>query len=222
MNLLSKILLIKNYLLGRYSIKSYSQEGEDLILARIFEGKQKGIYVDVGAHHPLRFSNTYLLYRQGWSGINLDANPGSMDAFKMLRPRDLNLQLGIADKISRKTFYQFNEPAINTFDYSLIKNNLKVGYKLVGKQSISVLPLSTILHRYLQTKHIDLLSIDIEGFDYRALKSMDWTYSPTVVVIEQLGASFATLINSRSSKLLQNHGYHLHAKTVNSAIYLLD
>jgi len=56
------------------SLKSYSQEGEDLILLRIFEKKRIGFYVDVGSHHPFRFSNTYLFYRLGWRGINIDAN----------------------------------------------------------------------------------------------------------------------------------------------------
>ena len=43
------------------AIKSYSQEGEDMILNRIFEGKREGFYVDIGAHHPSRFSNTNML-----------------------------------------------------------------------------------------------------------------------------------------------------------------
>ncbi len=42
-----------------YAVKSYSQEGEDLILRRIFNDRASGFYVDVGAHHPRRFSNTF-------------------------------------------------------------------------------------------------------------------------------------------------------------------
>jgi hypothetical protein len=41
---------------------SYSQEGEDLILRRIFNGQGAGFFVDVGAHHPKRYSNTYYFY----------------------------------------------------------------------------------------------------------------------------------------------------------------
>ena len=43
---------------------SYSQEGEDLILQRIFHNQKDGFYIDVGAHHPFRFSNTALLYKK--------------------------------------------------------------------------------------------------------------------------------------------------------------
>ena len=63
-----------------YAIKCYSQEGEDMILRRIFEEKN-GFYVDVGAHHPRRFSNTYYFYKQGWTGISIEPNPQAAKAF---------------------------------------------------------------------------------------------------------------------------------------------
>ena len=63
----------------------YSQEGEDILLARFFFGKSQGFYVDIGAHHPQRLSNTYHFYLQGWRGINIDAMPGSMSSFETLR-----------------------------------------------------------------------------------------------------------------------------------------
>jgi hypothetical protein len=69
-----------------HAIKSYSQEGEDMILRRIFEGQEKGFYVDVGAHHPRRFSNTYYFYKLGWAGVNLEPNPDALIAFKADRP----------------------------------------------------------------------------------------------------------------------------------------
>ena len=64
--------------INRHYQKSYAQEGEDLILYRMIYGKiDKGFYVDVGAHHPKRFSNTYFFYRKGWRGINVEPMPGS-------------------------------------------------------------------------------------------------------------------------------------------------
>lgn len=62
--------------------------------SKSFRKKKIGFYVDVGAHHPMRFSNTYFFYRMGWSGINIDAMPGSMKEFKKYRRRDINLELG--------------------------------------------------------------------------------------------------------------------------------
>ena len=65
-----------------HSARSYSQEGEDMILRRFLAGQKDGFYVDVGAHHPVRFSNTYYFYKQGWAGINIEPNPDSLAAFK--------------------------------------------------------------------------------------------------------------------------------------------
>jgi len=78
--------------IGADAAVSFAQEGEDRVLYRMFQGRfgRPGFYVDVGAHHPTRFSNTYLFYRMGWRGINLDAMPGSMAAFARARPRDIN------------------------------------------------------------------------------------------------------------------------------------
>src|SRR5581483_8094739 len=85
----------------------YSQEGEDLLLARLFDGQKKGFYVDVGAHHPFRFSNTYLLYLNGWRGINIDAMPGSMAAFRKLRPRDINIECMVSQDPRPLRFFQY-------------------------------------------------------------------------------------------------------------------
>ena len=68
---------------GHYNLKylncSYSQEGEDMVLARYLEGQKNGFYVDVGAHHPFRFSNTYHFYLKGWHGVNIDPLWGMMN-----------------------------------------------------------------------------------------------------------------------------------------------
>jgi len=92
---------IKNSLFWKFKRISYSQEGEDLILERFFEGMNTGFYVDVGAFHPKRFSNTYIFYKKGWHGINIDARPGSMKLFNFVRPRDINLEIPISNEKKR-------------------------------------------------------------------------------------------------------------------------
>src|SRR3989344_293995 len=69
---------------------SYSQQGEDLIIDKLLVGKKKGFYVDVGAHDPVRFSNTKRFYDKGWSGINIDPNPWLIKKFQKQRDRDIN------------------------------------------------------------------------------------------------------------------------------------
>ena len=114
---------------------SFSQEVEELVLARIFEGHKPVFYVDVGAHHPTRFSNTSFFYRRGWSGINIDAMPGSMKAFKSLRSRDVNLEIPVCEKETMLKYYMFNEPALNSFDRSLSLSRQNETYKIIKTQN---------------------------------------------------------------------------------------
>src|SRR5690606_2132198 len=129
---------------------SYAQEGEDLILERFFGNKKNGFYVDVGAHHPQRFSNTYNFYKKGWRGINIDAMPNSMLAFKKERPEDINLELGVSIEQKELVYHMFNQPAINTF--SIDEANKKEAldrYKIIAKIHIRTLPLKEILNEHL-------------------------------------------------------------------------
>ena len=74
-----KLYSVRSELFDGHAVKSYSQEGEDLVLARILENLKisTGFFVDIGAHHPTRFSNNYYFYQRGWSGINVDDLPGT-------------------------------------------------------------------------------------------------------------------------------------------------
>ena len=136
-NLLPKWLLNildyihKTYFDG-YAKNSYSQEGEDMILIRLFEKQEKGFYVDVGAHHPQRFSNTCFFYKKGWWGINLDAMPGSMKKFIRKRPKDINLEIAISDKEQILKYYIFNEKALSSFSKELseLRDNNCEKYKI--------------------------------------------------------------------------------------------
>ena len=73
---------------------SYSQFGEDLALINLI-GDRTGRYLDIGAHHPSRFSNTRLLYERGWSGVNVEANPELISAFEKARARDTTFPLAL-------------------------------------------------------------------------------------------------------------------------------
>ena len=79
-------------------------DGEDLFIDNFFKNKT-GLYVDVGAYHPLELSNTYLLYKRKWKGINIDINSLSIEYFDFLRPNDININLGVARKNSTKIIY---------------------------------------------------------------------------------------------------------------------
>src|SRR5437660_6318282 len=82
--------ILKKSLGGSTDVRlHFSQSGEDIQIYNILRPDlHKGVYVDVGSFHPTHLSNTHLLYMNGWRGLNIDANPGSMEAFKSVRQGD--------------------------------------------------------------------------------------------------------------------------------------
>ncbi|MDD4581172.1 MAG: FkbM family methyltransferase [Bacteroidales bacterium] len=190
---IKKILFeFANFIIPQFLYKknAYAQDGEDMLLASFFENKKKykGFYVDVGAHHPYRFSNTAYFYKQGWRGINIEPTPSLFKKFIRYRKKDINLNIGIG-KGEVLTFNVFNDGALNTFDSELAKerdgsHNGK--YFIIQKININTYPLKVVLGQNLpDQKKIDLLTIDVEGFDFEVLQSNDWNkYIPEFIMIE--------------------------------------
>jgi FkbM family methyltransferase len=202
-----------------YGRTSFAQEGEDLILERMFGDQQRGIYVDVGAHHPRLYSNTYRLYRRGWHGVNIDAAPGSMSLFRTMRPRDINLELGVAATAEERTLFVFDEPALNTFDAERARSLAQPPYTIVAERAVRCAPLSQILREH-SIGAIDLLTIDAEGLDFEVLQTLDWDVSrPRVVLTEQFSRDIAALLDTEQHAYLRDRGYALAAKTHNSLFY---
>lgn len=202
--------------------KSYSQEGEDLIIKRIFENKHFGFYVDVGAHHPKRFSNTYLFYKQGWRGINIEPRPGSKKLFDKFRKKDINIEAAISESEEILTYFEFDDSALNSFDQNLsIERANKTKYKIIKKLHLKTYKLADILDIYLPAgQKIDFLSIDTEGFDIHILRSNNWEkYRPEIILCEDSEFELSNPEKSEIYKLLIQKHYILLAKTLNTLIF---
>lgn len=214
-----RIVLAKLNILDYYFRKAYSQNGEDIMLDRIFN-KKKGFYIDIGAHHPLRFSNTHYFYRMGWNGINIDAQPGSMKEFNKIRKRDINIEAAISDVEEELIFYSFNDGALNTFDGHLVTSLKNTKYRIVSKQKISTISLTNVLSQFELPDEIDFMSIDAEGFDLNVIRSNDWSkYRPKIILIEDSDFSFDKATSSEVYNYLSNKDYYVISKAYNTIIF---
>lgn len=221
--LYSSFLNTYNSLFTDYAIKTYSQEGEDLILRKVFGRKNNGFYIDIGAHHPKRFSNTYFFYKKGWKGINIEARPGSKILFDKTRRRDLNLEFAISSEPKELTYYMFNEPALNGFstqNVANLKDNKE--YKIIKEIKLTTQRLDSVLSNHLTPKqNIDFMSIDVEGMDFDVLISNNWNlFKPSIIVIEDPDFDFKG--GSKISTFLESYKYKLFAKTFNTSFYRLS
>jgi hypothetical protein len=194
---------------------SHSQFGEDMLVRALLGERSRGFYVDVGAHHPIYYSNTYHFYCRGWRGLNVDARSGSMRAFARLRPRDINLEacLGVSSG-QRVQFFLFDQPALNTCDPVMLEQALKSGARLTGQETLVTTTLRDCLERHVpEGVGVDFLSIDIEGLDEQILLQHDWQRrSPRVLVFESHGVALADVPELPVCRLLRPLGYEAVGK----------
>ena len=182
-----KIHIIHNiYIKHKYFIKkeSYSMDGEDLFLNDYFKDKTKGFYVDVGCYHPIHRNNTYLLYKKGWHGVNIDIQKFSIDLFNHLRPKDLNYNIAVSNKNETvEMFYQKKLSQLSTIEE---KQSLKVFQGDIKKLKIQSLTLDSILEKTNSNNiKLDLLDIDVEGADLKVLEGFSiQKFKPELVCVE--------------------------------------
>jgi FkbM family methyltransferase len=209
-----------------FASESFSQEGEDLILASFFGGligERKGIYVDVGAHHPWHLSNTAFFYLRGWSGLNIDPTPGTRKLFEKARPRDTTLEVAVGIERSTVMLHRFQSGEMNSLSASVAEARIAESVAIyVDQVQVDVFPLSDLIEQYLHPEQaIDFLNVDVEGLDLDVLKSNHWDrFRPTVVVVEDFESSIATGAFSNIENFLVERGYSMSARTRITSIFV--
>jgi FkbM family methyltransferase len=202
----------------RHRNGSYAQEGEDLVLSVLMEPDvpRSGFYVDIGAHHPTRFSNTMHFYDRGWRGLNVDARPGFAAEFRAVRPRDIAVECGVASRPGELLFYEFNEPALNTFDGDIAqRRHGHRHYRIERKVPVRICTLATLLDQHVgPNQPIDFLSVDVEGLDVDVLRSNDWDrYRPRFVLSEVYGQWLDEVIGCETVAVMGELGYRACSRT---------
>ena len=158
-------------------LKKPSQLGEDKYLIKLFDKSFKGKFLDVGCYHPTRHNNTFIMYKKGWSGINIDLNPFTIELFNYLRPRDININIGVSDTEEEKKLYFIDEfNTQNTLDnnqLNFLKNHNNIKDTEILEKKIMTRNLNNILddHKFY---NIDFMNLDIEGHELSVLKTLNF------------------------------------------------
>ncbi|NEO93911.1 MAG: FkbM family methyltransferase [Moorea sp. SIO3G5] len=170
---------------------SFAQCGEDLLISRLMRklNPNDGIYVDVGAFDPITISNTLMLYKAGWRGINIDLDDDKIDKFKINRPGDFSVVAAISDKEQLLRVIRYPGRATNrVVALNESESNLDsvIGEKPISKSVIKSRNLTEIIKDSPFSKMpIHYLNIDCEDHDINVLRSLNFThYLPCVISIE--------------------------------------
>ena len=172
----------------------YSQQSEDAVLLHdVFwkNGKAlvNGVFLEVGALDGKTYSNTLAFERElGWSGILIEGCPDYAKQLEKNRPSPSVIK--VAEAICDWSIYKDRAIPISV-PCSPMSGAAGHGDKFMrnahkGSEMISV-PCSPISELITRTKidHIDLMSVDVGGFELPLLKTMDFKrINVRVVLIE--------------------------------------
>ena len=212
--------ILKEFYYNKYSKKSFSISNVDLIIERIFSNLNHGIYLDIGCNHPIKYNNTYLLFKKGWKGINVDLDSESIKQFNLMRKNDHNVNVLVTSKDNeeKNLYFYHTRSAINTISKDLVEKRENKPKKIKKLKGMSI---NTIIDNSpFQNEKINLLSIDIENYEFEALKEFNFDkYNVDVIVsevtdidsfkLELYNNSLKKITDSKIYELLTRNNYKL-------------
>lgn len=193
-----------------------------MILRLLLEDQESGFFVDVGAHHPERYSNTAYFHAKGWRGMNIDPDPKSIKMFEAERPGDTNLEVGIGEEEGEFEFTRYGERALSTFATERVEQLRREAphYEVSEVVRAKVERLESILGEHLEPgQTIDFLNVDAEGRDIEVLRSNDWRrFRPRFVAVE-IDVGFEDLAEHPTYRFMVEQGYRCVAKTPRTCFF---
>lgn len=204
---------------------SYSQCGEDLIVAFIFSELQipDWRYLDIGAHHPTEINNTYLFYRQGHRGVCVEADPTLFAEFQRVRGQDICLNVGVGVSEGEADFFIMTSKSLNTFSQKEAERYQSDCQQTIEKViRMPLVSINMLAEKYFKP-HPNLVSLDIEGLDFEVLRTFDFErFRPEVFCVETL--TYTTDKSERKLTeiidLMHSRGYFSYADTYINTIFV--
>lgn len=203
--------------------RTYSQEGEDIVLNTLFGYTEPGVYVDIGAHDPVLWSNTKKFAELGWWGLNIDPMPGTAERFRRLRPRDICMEAAIDIGAGADLSYWMfdHEPRWNCLA-TTPPLNFRDGQTFHPSRSIAV-PTITIREALERASlpRVDLLNLDIEGGEEYILRHWPWDlHRPRAICVEIIGQPAAEIAALPLTAFLAEQGLVFASQMIASIIYV--
>jgi FkbM family methyltransferase len=165
-----------------YGPSHYSEHAEEWILKDFFKDRRDGVFVEVGANHHQRSSNTYYLeHALGWSGVAIEPQVKFSAGYREHRPRTTFVPLFISDVSNQHAVLYVTDKNDS------VASGVREFTELWGETTPTPATTSTlddVLDR-LKIKRIDFMSMDIELAEPKALAGFSiQRFNPELVAVE--------------------------------------
>lgn len=211
--------------------ESYSSYGEDAMLNGVIKRlswiMQKNLfdqntYIDIGSFHPVKESNTYFLYKNGWAGTLVDPNSYFNVLVHELRPHDILYNCAVDTVAGTREFYMFGDTdSSNTLSREFADR--KIASQHTGVSWTAQVPTKTLndiigIHLEYFQRTPFLLNIDIEGLDLDVIKTYSHDVRIPFVMIED--DSMRTFTDSPIRQVMSEKNYVPIATTFLTTLYV--
>lgn len=196
------------------NIGTFAQCGEDMIVSFVLGAfgipLNEAAYVDLGANHAKKLSNTYHFYQQGARGVLVEANPALIPELKFYRSGDLILNRCVSMESGMKTnFYIMGDniaegDGLSTANKDSVESFVRQNPSLRNRGVVTVGTISAkdVIENHLGKTPV-ILNIDIEGDELSVLKSIDLQHTrPFVIIVEMIAYSNPFAITEKNQEIL--------------------
>lgn len=155
-------------------------------------------YIEVGTNDPVRFNNTYNLYRAGARGLLVDPLPAVGRLVAMARPGDRFLHAAVSAKSAAEpmTFYASKSSLVSSLSEAHHHAWDGITHNEVYEIPVDVIGINEIVDTCPPL--VDMLLVDAEGEDEKIMRALDYArFHPAVIMVEMdhLDTSRAALID---------------------------
>lgn len=225
---LIKIKKIVNFIKNRFAPRgaklSFSQAGEDLIMAHGLSslGIAHPTYIDIGGHHPVFANNTYLFYLRGGHGVVVEPIKSLCSMTTQKRPKDVSLSVGAGREDGDTSFYEFPQSTRSTFSAEQAKQWEKTSGQKPVVSPVQILSLDTLISRHCKNLCPDIISIDAEGYDIEILSGFSFSCRPKFFCVESTKSVAIGHAQGRDRaiyELFSKNNYFPYAETPANTIF---
>lgn len=201
----------------------YNEDASILLLLNLIGIKENKVtYLELGTNHPIKRNNTYSLYLLGASGILVEPNRNLKNLIEIVRPRDILVNKAVSLDGKPAKFYDFNASVLSTLAYDKLDTNIVEKYEdfiLKEIYMVETVTINELIHSMDKTP--DVLSIDIEGYDYDILGQIDYEKCRPIIIIAETGAwGVKEQKGNEIEKLLCDNHYLLFCENSVNAIFV--
>jgi FkbM family methyltransferase len=205
-------------------LRSFAQSGEDLIVSMLLRevlGVRYPTYLDIGAHDPVLFSNTYLFYTAGSHGVCVEPDPDLLARIRLIRRRDTCLNVGVGVTRERQAeFFVLSARTLNTFSREEAEAQVRTGqYRIEETLQIPLVPVNEIMEQHFVSGP-DFVSLDTEGMDLAILRTFDFEkHRPLALCVETLTHPEGKRV-VEIAEFLATRDYGMYADTFINSIFV--